>query len=42
MKKLIDIQIMFNGDEKDIKSILKELTEISKREIVTVFKVLEK
>ena len=42
MKKLIDIQMMLNGNEKDISSLLKELTEFSKREIVTVFKVLEK
>jgi len=42
MKKLIEIQIMLNGNEEAIKRIIKELTRISEYEEVSAFNILEK
>jgi len=42
MKKLIEIQIMLNGNEEVIKRMIKELTNISEYDEVSAFNILEK
>lgn len=42
MKKLYDIQIMFNGDEKSINRIIMQLMDIIKHEDVASFSIQER
>lgn len=42
MKKLYDIQIMFNGDEKNINKIIMRLMGITKHEEVASFSIQER
>ena len=42
MKKLYDIQIMFNGDEKNINEIIMQLMDITKHKDVASFSIQER
>ena len=42
IKKLYDIQIMFNGDEKNINRIVMQLMDITKHKDVTSFNIQER
>lgn len=42
IKKLYDIQIMFNGDEKNINKIVMQLMDITKHKDVASFSIQER
>lgn len=42
IKKLYDIQIMFNGDEKNINRIVMQLMDITKHKDVASFSIQER
>ena len=42
IKKLYDIQIMFNGDEKNISRIIMQLMDITKYKDVASFSIQER